>query len=331
MARAKKTKRTFSFSPKQIKTAERSVILLLVVFVAVMLMISLRHEAVWEHFSSLPVSLWASLLGLSIVNYAGRGIKWPLFARRVGIHIPAHVIGLYYTAGMAMTVTPGKLGTALRLWLMQKGHQTPYERSLPLMIMDPVVDLASLFVLTLAGAVAFGAGHMGGIATFGVILMTCLGVFACPNLGIYILKNIYRLIGKKHPRIFVSVIRMLRRLTQLVTAKLLVQVVGLSLIGWGATIYAFDLILSHMGADISFLAAAFVFSFSTILGGAAMTPGGLGGTEASMVLLLMALGVPTEIALAATVVIRTTTLWFGVLIGFTFLPAALKTADKSAH
>jgi hypothetical protein len=45
-----------------------------------------------------------------------------------------------------------------------------------------------------------------------------------------------------------------------------------------------------------------------------------------MIALLLALGVDFQTALAATLVIRLTTLWFGVGLGFLALPSALRLA-----
>ena len=77
---------------------------------------------------------------------------------------------------------------------------------------------------------------------------------------------------------------------------------------------------------LTMLQAIFVFTFAIIVGAVSMLPGGLGSAEATMVGLLVALGVEVETALAATVVIRATTLWFGVALGFLALPAALRMA-----
>ena len=100
------------------------------------------------------------------------------------------------------------------------------------------------------------------------------------------------------------------------------------MMGWGASILAFYLTIQNMGGEITFLETMFIFSFATIIGGASMTPGGLGGTEASMILLLITLGIPKEVAIPATIVIRFTTLWFGVFVGFCNLPFALKLAKN---
>lgn len=197
------------------------------------------------------------------------------------------------------------------------------------MIMDPITDLASLFIMCLAGFVSFGGGEEASLAVFGAILGGLMLLFTKPKLFTVVIKGFYRLFGKRKPRAFVAMKRMVHNMTNLVSPKVFTSTVFFSILGWGASVYAFHAVLLHMGGDISFLQAMFVFSFATILGGATMAPGGLGGTEASMVLLLIALGVDKETALAATLVIRTTTLWFGVFVGFCWLPFTMKVAKKN--
>jgi uncharacterized protein (TIRG00374 family) len=55
-------------------------------------------------------------------------------------------------------------------------------------------------------------------------------------------------------------------------------------------------------------------------------PGGLGGSEATMVLLLKACGVPLPMAVSATLVIRVATLWFAVLLGIIALSIRFRAA-----
>jgi hypothetical protein len=54
-----------------------------------------------------------------------------------------------------------------------------------------------------------------------------------------------------------------------------------------------------------------------------MLPGGLGGTELTMIALLGLAGIDGGTAVAATAVIRITTLWFACILGFLALPFAL--------
>ncbi len=52
-----------------------------------------------------------------------------------------------------------------------------------------------------------------------------------------------------------------------------------------------------------------------LAGAISSLPGGLGGSEATMIALLSLCGVPLPIAISATVLIRLATLWFAVLLG----------------
>jgi uncharacterized protein (TIRG00374 family) len=69
-----------------------------------------------------------------------------------------------------------------------------------------------------------------------------------------------------------------------------------------------------------------------LAGALSFMPGGLGGSEAAMVLLLRMLRVPLSIAVAATLLIRAATLWFAVLLGIIALLArapARASADRN--
>ena len=319
------------FSLKSLKKAEHTVMLFAVLFVLVFVGVSFLFgiDAILAKFALLDPAMWAVLLSLSLVNYVCRGMKWHIFGNRLNLKIPLKRMAVYYFSGMAMTVTPGKVGTALRLWFMNKGHGISYTKGFPLMIMDPITDLAALFVLCLAGIAAFGGGHTASVAVFGVILGALMLMFTYPKLLLKCIRIPYALFGRKKPRLFVRLIKITRQLTHLVNFKTFVGTVGFSIVGWLGSVFAFWWVLQQMGAEVTFLQAMFVFSFATILGGATMAPGGLGGTEASMVLSLLALGVDQDVAIAGTMVIRLTLLWFGVLIGFLFMPLGMKLVKKA--
>jgi uncharacterized protein (TIRG00374 family) len=70
---------------------------------------------------------------------------------------------------------------------------------------------------------------------------------------------------------------------------------------------------------VGFFEAVFIFAFSSIIGALTMLPGGLGTAEGSIVGLTVMLGVDISQATAATLIIRFSTLWFGVIIGLVIL------------
>jgi uncharacterized protein (TIRG00374 family) len=96
---------------------------------------------------------------------------------------------------------------------------------------------------------------------------------------------------------------------------LLAGATALSLVAWAAEAWAFSLILHWMGLHIPLAFAVFVYAISTLTGALSFLPGGLGGAEAVMVVLLISAGVADGEAIAATILIRGATLWFAVAIG----------------
>jgi uncharacterized protein (TIRG00374 family) len=105
----------------------------------------------------------------------------------------------------------------------------------------------------------------------------------------------------------------------------------LGVIGWAAEGYAFWLLLHWMGADVGLGEAVAIFIFSTLAGGLTGAPGGVGGAEAAMVALLALEGVPLEISVPATLIIRVTTLWFAIGIGLLVFPLAERVSKRKIH
>ena len=92
---------------------------------------------------------------------------------------------------------------------------------------------------------------------------------------------------------------------------------AISILAWGCEAVAFYLVLywAGFGDYSSFTFAIFVYSLSVLIGALSFLPGGLGGAEGAMISLLIVRGIDMPAAIALTVFIRMTTLWFAVAIG----------------
>jgi len=91
-------------------------------------------------------------------------------------------------------------------------------------------------------------------------------------------------------------------------------------IAWTAEAVALYCLLHMLGFDVSLLSAIFIYGFSLVIGGITLLPGGLGGAEVTMLQLLILNDVTASAAVAVTIVIRLTTLWFSVFLGLCALP-----------
>lgn len=321
MARARKR-----FSRNSLLKAEKLAVLTAILFAVGMAvsMFLVGIENVWQNIKALPAWLWGALVLSSALNMGLRGYRWPLFVKKLKLSVPVSRIWLYYLSGNAMVVTPGKFGAVLRLWFLQKGHGIPYRKTLPLMMMDPITDLAALLLLVLFGKLAVPHMQETAIFVFGFVFLGAIALMAQPKLLLLQIKLMYRLFGKRGKRFFAVLQKIARNLTQLVSPVVFLQAVVLSFLGWLAVVWAFQHVLIVMGHEVSLSMAAFIYALPIIIGGASMMPGGLGAAEASMLAFLTFADVPLDAAVAAVAVIRFMTLWGGVGVGFSLLPLAMK-------
>ncbi|MFV2034749.1 MAG: YbhN family protein [Halocynthiibacter sp.] len=270
--------------------------------------------------SRLGYGQFLGLLGLSLVNYLMRGVRWHLFTRRLKLATGLMQDLRHFLGGFALSVTPGRLGELVRMrWLKREtGHAV--ERTAPLALIDRASDLAAM-ALILGIAVAFSTTAIAGALPVSLAALLVSVLVTRPALLTALITLVYRGIGR-WPRFFARAREGARALGQFSDIRLVLPTLLLGAVGWLAEGYAFYLLLSWLGAEVALAQAVAIFIFSTLAGGLTGAPGGVGGAEATMIALLGLQGVPMEISLPATAVIRITTLWFAIAIGLLLFPIA---------
>lgn len=296
---------------------------LIYISVAIAVYLYVDQHALDKAFS-LPLLLVATLLGLSLLNYVVRAWRWVVLGNTLGLQVPMARNILYYFAGYSLTSTPGKAGEAIRLWFLKTGHGIPYERSLPIMLADRVIDTWAVLMIALVSIAGFAQYQWQGAVLSLLIALASLPVLY-PRRFQPVLDSLYRL-APRRARLIVRGRRALRAMAELASWRTYGLTLLPTIVGWLAEGAALYLLLQHFGADVGFLNAVFIFSFSLIVGAISMLPGGLGSSEAAIVILLRTQGVDLDIALVITAIIRVTTFWFAVAIGLLLMPAALRAA-----
>ncbi|MGE0626630.1 MAG: YbhN family protein [Hyphomicrobiaceae bacterium] len=262
------------------------------------------------------------VLALSLANYGLRGLRWHLFAREIAPSIGCRENLGYYFTGFAFLITPAKVGEVVRLWLMKLRHGVPYSRSLSILVLDRMTDLVSLLLFAALGAIA-ATQHAGAIAAFIVILAAGAALLCVRRFVVTSALVCHRLTGRRWPGLFRFGLGSYRTVRELCRPRVLGLAIGLSIAAWGAQIAGMWLLLDALGLPVDPLFAAFVFSFSVLMGVVPFFPGGVGGAEATMVGLLLLAGMSSESAVTATIISRLATLWFALLIGFVVAPVEI--------
>ena len=286
-------------------------------------------EDIWRQLQMLSVVQFVLLLLLSLANYGLRALRWQLYARALGAQLGLMQGLRHYFGGFALTMTPARVGELIRLRWIARETNIKLERLAPLFLVDRAGDLASTGLL-LAIALAFGASGVAGGLPVALLAIIVALIVTRPGLFGAFVDLTYRIVGRK-PRWFVRLRRAARALGPFSLPRIALPALLFGGIGWFAEGYAFYLLLGWMGAGVAMWTAVSIFLFSMMTGGATGMPGGIGGAEAAMIALLSLQGVPLEISIPATAIIRITTLWFAIGLGMIVFPLAEGIAARTGH
>jgi uncharacterized membrane protein YbhN (UPF0104 family) len=275
---------------------------------------------------------WAALGGAALAagNYGLRWARWEYYLRRLNIRIAARDSVLVFLAGFALTVTPGKLGEAVKALLLRQSHGIPAARTAPIVIAERITDLIALLLLALVGVFTFEVDRRfltaGALAVGGALVVIGSEAVSARLLALCArVRPLARFVPKLRES-QAAAAALLRPAPLLVTTLLSVG-------SWFLECLAFWVIVRGFpGAVLALQAATFIYAAMTVAGALSFLPGGLGITEAGMLALLATFGtgIARGTATAATFVTRACTLWFAVAIGVVALTVFARRGGKVA-
>ena len=251
---------------------------------------------------------------LSLFNYALRVVRWQMYLRRLGHHLPWRFVSLTFMAGFAFTLSPGKLGEMVRARYYQP-RGIPLASVTGAFFIERLLDLVVMILLAavvLAELQAYRQFLWVAVALVGGLLAS-VALLPWASLaeqgGRQGAQGVLKLIA--------PVARMLASARMFLSPGILLSGMLLGLAAWGAEAVGLKLISDILSPDkLSVAGAMGIYAIAIIVGALSFLPGGLGSTEAVMAALLYAHGFSTPQAILLTLICRLLTLWLAVLIGW---------------
>ncbi len=268
-----------------------------------------------QALSHLSPSLVPILVGLSLLNYALRFWRWELYRHALQVPLRFGESLALFLATFAMVVTPGKVGELYKAGYLRERHLVPLSTGVPILIAERVLDFLAILALAAAGLAAWQgplAGLRPSLAVAALILILLLALRS-RRLQARLLA-----VATRAPRLQdcrVALGEALDALQRLSTVRLGSAAFLLSLVAWTAECLSLWFVCASLGTPVTPLTATFVYAVATLAGSLIFLPGGLGGTEGTIIFLLGAAGLASGVAVAAALVVRLATLWLAVAIG----------------
>ncbi|MDG4595306.1 MAG: lysylphosphatidylglycerol synthase transmembrane domain-containing protein [Candidatus Contendobacter sp.] len=251
-----------------------------------------------------------AIFALSLLNYLLRFWRWQRYIAAFGHVLPWRRHLLYYLAGFTLTVTPGKAGEAVRS-LYLRGHGVSYAQSLAVLFVERLLDVLAMSLLALL--ILLARPDYAWLVAVAWVLVLALGWLVTRRWLPDRLRGWGD--GHRYGHRFDRLARLFDSAAMLLRPGHFLFGLGLGVLSWGLEGLSLSLIARDIGVELSLAAGIGIYAIAVLAGALSFLPGGLGGTEAVMGVLLVAFGSDGAAAVAITLLCRIATLWFAVTLG----------------
>ena len=282
----------------------------LAIVVTVALYVGVANLAEWSVFSGIvaafPGVLWLQLLGLSTLSYVLRFARWHYFLSVLQHAVPVLRSLEIYLAAFALTLTPGKAGETIRSTYLHS-YGVGYPHSVGAFFSERLLDL-----LAVGGLASFALSALPAQKPWAVTVAACV---LCVLLLAWLWPE--GVIGKlvEGRGLLKGAGRSVTTIRFLLSGRRLGLAIPLSVLAWLAQGVALYLIVDTLGYTLPVGRLVSIYCLAMLAGAASFIPGGVGATEAVIILLLSAEGLERSHAITASLVSRSLTLWFAVAVG----------------
>lgn len=282
----------------------------------------------WENINTelkkFPVLSLVYLGGLSLLNYIIRFWRWEIYLRTLNSSIPLNQSFKLYFATYVMVITPGKIGEIFKAGILKERFGVNLSKGIPIILAERIYDFLAVLILAVIG-IFFWPGSLAGMKT-GLIAAASIPVL----LALFQNQKVRSfLVSKAASNPLIAKHRLglegsMDSLGTLLSPSQTMISLFLSTVAWFCECMGLWLVCTGLGFPITIGNALFVYAAGTLVGSLSFLPGGLGGTEATIIWLLGILNITGATAAAMALLVRMFTLWLAVIIGLIFFLVARK-------
>jgi len=266
---------------------------------------------------SIDIHTWLMILALSLVNYYFRFLRWNKYIFSFipnGERLTKTQNFIIYISGFAFTLTPGKAGETVRSFYLSK-YNIEYKNSLGAFFSERLLDLLVILLISFFSLPLLLENIKIDEWPILIIVFSAMAL-----ISIFIIFYQFDIVAKlsfKWINFVINKIQDIFNASKFLFSKDLFLIsLFFGSIAWLAEAFALFLIINDIFPDFDLILIAMgIYALSVLAGSLTFLPGGIGGTEAVMVLLLSLIGIDYISAFAITIICRAATLWFAIILG----------------
>lgn len=277
------------------------IIILIMISVYIVFTIFSDFEKVVSSIKEIDKQKLSIAIGILIVTIGLKTVRWHFFLRRVTTQIPLKQSILYYLAGYAFILSPGRAGEIIRSPFIKRDYGISISKTAPIVLVERFYDMLAITLIIGIGLIFSDFNKTIIVLPIGFVIAMCLIIrnrTACSKTLIKISK--IKIFSKWIPNVDESfeVIFSLMK-TRFFLTGMIVSIVNCIL---EAT--AVYLLILGLGENINFVNLVVLFHTTGFAANASLIPGGLGVLEGGLIGLLVLYKIKYEIALSVTILFR---------------------------
>lgn len=267
------------------------------------------QDVVDRLFRLTPMTL-AMLVGLSLVYFYGKVLRYWLMLRMLDVKVSISKVALACMVAQPVSVLPA--GELYRGAMLKRYANVSISKGSPTVVTQAIVEAIGLLLVALVGAAVLRQGMLPITVVASGLILVVVGIKKNQiNLSQKILNKIPGIsVTRSKLKVFLSSNQtLLHRYNffTLLAASFITTLAGVGIIFVAAR---------GLGVQLSLFQAAISYALPVVLGAVSFLPGGIGASEQGLVGMLALFGVGISPAVAITLIMRTFTLGVGFVYGF---------------
>ncbi|HXA30417.1 MAG TPA: lysylphosphatidylglycerol synthase transmembrane domain-containing protein [Candidatus Angelobacter sp.] len=276
------------------------------------LILGIDPKAFGDAVARFQVSLLPAIVAVSVGYYLLQGVRWHQLLRAIGVPLRLGQTVLINFAGQATAVLP--LGELTRAVLVTEVTDTPFGAVVATVTVQELIYTMVLIVFAVPGLLAVPHALPGVVAALVLTALIFASLSWCPMYR-WLRAAVSHTPGLR---------RFLHEVDELHNDMVLLTRDRVTLLGSWISVAQSAMIITALWlvaqalapGVLSWKSAALVFAVSNVAGALSLIPGGIGAYEASVVGLLVGLGMNPGTAAAVALLQRVTDKGLATAIGF---------------
>ena len=277
------------------------IIILIIISIYIIFTIFSDFEKVLSSIKEIDKQKLSIAIGILIITVGLRAGRWHFFLRRVTTQIPLKQSILYYLAGYAFILSPGRAGEIIRSPFIKRDYGVSISKTAPIVLVERFYDMLAITLIISIGLIFSDFDKAVIVLPIGFVVAMFLIIRSKTVFSNILVKiSKIKIFSKWIPNVDES----FEVIFSLMKTRFFLTGVIVSIVNGVLEATAVYLLILGLGENVSFVNLAVLFHTSSFAANLSLIPGGLGVLEGGLIGLLVLYKIKYEIALSVTILIR---------------------------